>query len=139
MARSRRAKKKDNEEDDPVYLKMWKSLDMARNQRRAASKSFHKALAKQRTEEQKTKTVVTTEDINVPPKKPLRFRKEWEAEELRKGLERLCSDADRSADIDRDEPCVRVADIEHLLDMVDAKDSLQYLERKERAPNRQYG
>lgn len=133
MARRRRAKKNDNEGDDPIYLKMWKSLDMARNARRAASKSFTKALAKKR-EDERTKT-----DGDVPPKKPLRFRKEWEAEELRKGLERLCNDAERSADIDRDEPCVRVADIEHLLGMVDARDSLQYLERKERAPNRQYG
>jgi hypothetical protein len=79
-----------------------------------------------------------TETPEVPPKKRLRVRKEWEADELRTGLEEMMEKADRSADIDRDELCIPVADIQWLLDRVDARDSLAYLEAKRRPPKRQY-
>jgi hypothetical protein len=88
---------------------------------RAASKKFLKALQDSR---------VPTQKVDVPPKRPIKFRKEWEAEELRRGIENLCENADRSADIDRDELCIPVADLERLLEMVDARDSLAYLEAK---------
>jgi hypothetical protein len=105
---------------------------MARKRPMKAGKGFMKALEKSREK-------LPADAPEVPPKRSIKLRKEWEAEELRRGLEQLCSDGERSADIDRDEPCVRVADIEHLLDKVDARDSLAYIERRDRAPNRQYG
>lgn len=75
---------------------------------------------------------MSTQEVDVPPKRPIKFRKEWEAEELRRGIENLCENADRSADIDRDELCIPVTDLERLLQMVDARDSLAYLEAKDR-------
>lgn len=94
---------------------------------RAASKKFLSALQDSRMQEQK---------VEVPPKRPIKFRKEWEAEELRRGIEELCENANRSADIDRDELCIPIYDLERLLQKVDARDSLAYLEAKKSVTRR---
>lgn len=58
---------------------------------------------------------------------------ESEAEELRSGIEKMAADADLIRNMvaaDADEKAVLLSDVLDLLDRVDARDSLKFLERK---------
>jgi hypothetical protein len=62
-----------------------------------------------------------------------RAAKLWEAEELRSGIEKLLEEGERVRDmvaLDADERVVLALDLHELLNRIDARDSLAYLELK---------
>lgn len=70
----------------------------------------------------------------IPPP-PRRISYEREAEELRAGIEGLMTGSELVRDmvaLDADELAVRNSDLQYLLDRVDARDSLAFLEKKDR-------